>query len=119
MKIIFNIIQNKMSYRLYGKRYADYFPEEYAYFYLEGTGPHECSDCSFYGRIGGIFMGYCVKCSEKYNGYRGPGIVDENSIEENRVFFKKRLENYYKKRNNFCRNFLFIIIFMFIFNFFL
>ena len=90
--------RKKMSYTLNTKRYADYFPHYFAENHKKGTGPHECTECSYYGRIHGIFMGYCGKCAYEYRGYRGPGMEDksyrsiEQQIEDNRSFFTRKVK---------------------------
>jgi hypothetical protein len=84
-----------MSYFVDGKRYADYFPYRFAIYHYCGTGPSDCADCAYHGKVGGIFMGYCDDCSRYvYNGSRGPGMnkysgVDiYRQIDNNSEFFK-------------------------------
>ncbi len=84
-----------MSYIVNGKRYADYFPYHFAIFHTKGTGPSDCADCSYHGKVGGIFMGYCDNCArDVYNGSRGPGMnkyscVDiYRQINNNSEYFK-------------------------------
>lgn len=36
-------------------------------------GPKNCMGCKNHGFIGSIYMGYCKKCCEDYNGEKGPG----------------------------------------------
>ena len=87
-----------MSYTVKGKQYADYFPHYFAENHKKGTGPIECADCSYYGRVHGIFMGYCESCATVYKGYRGPGMTDifshpiEQQINDNRLFFIKKVK---------------------------
>lgn len=107
-----------MSYIVHNKRYADYFPKEYAHFYIEGTGPNDCSDCCYYGKIGGIFMGYCVKCARIYKGYRGPGMIDASSIEENKLFFTRKVKICQKKTTKYVYCWI-IILFLFLVYFYL
>ena len=106
-----------MSYIVHDKRYADYFPKEYAYFYIKGTGPNDCSDCCYYGKIGGIFMGYCIKCAQIYKGYRGPGMIDGSNIEENKLFFTRKVKICEKTRKYvYC---WLIVLFLFLVYFFI
>jgi len=105
-----------MSYFVDGKRYADYFPYRFALYHYRGTGPYDCSDCSYHGKVGGIFMGYCVNCSRHvYNGSRGPGMnkysdVDiYRQIDNNSEFFKK---NFFKVKVNIKKYIIFIILFL-------
>ena len=55
--------------------YALPFPEEWAKDFKPETGPANCSDCGTFGVWNAAFLGYCVKCAEKYNGERGNGFI--------------------------------------------
>lgn len=103
------------SFTVRGKKYADYFPRYFAEYHKPGTGP-ECPNCSFHGRIHGIFVGYCRDCAlYQYKGYRGPGmdctsttesIFDQ--IDENRRFFMKKV-NFVSPRTPLTRTFVFFV----------
>lgn len=91
--------KNEMSYFANdGKRYADYFPYYFANSHQTGTGPNECSECFYHGKIGGIFMGYCERCAGYiYNWNRGPGMNKFSNtdiykqINDNLKFFTRNI----------------------------
>jgi len=64
-KVLFYTYNNEL--------YAPTFPEEWAKDFKPETGPANCSDCGTFGVWNAAFLGYCVKCAEKYNGERGNG----------------------------------------------
>lgn len=101
-----------MSYTLNGEQYANYFPHYFAENHTSGTGPDECYDC-YYGRIHGIFMGYCTNCAVKYKGYRGPGmdknLTNEQQINDNRLFFIKKVK-ITKPENNWLQTIFWIFL---------
>ena len=49
-----------------GELYAPCFPHSWAENHLPGTGPKECSQCKTSGSWNGVFIGYCICCSQKY-----------------------------------------------------
>ena len=58
--------------------YHEKFPQEWATFQLEGTGPHECNNCADYGCVGDTFIGYCVNCAiYAYENTRGRGFINK------------------------------------------
>lgn len=66
--------------------YAPTFPIEWANDHLAETGPECCKTCKTFGFWNGVFVGYCTKCAEKYDGERGNGFVfygEEKQIIEN------------------------------------
>lgn len=105
-----------------GKRYADYFPYYFANSHQNRTGPNECSDCFYHGKIGGIFMGYCEHCARNiYKGYRGPGMNKYSNtdiyqqITNNSNFFtrlSKKDRDWQKCRYLFWKFGLFMLIFI-------
>ena len=57
--------------------YHEKFPEDWAICPKEGTGPGQCENCTDYGCINGIFIGYCVNCAlYDYDGSRGRGFIN-------------------------------------------
>jgi len=104
-----------MSYIVNGKRYADYFPYLFAIFHTEGTGPADCADCSYHGKVGGIFMGYCNNCArDVYNGSRGPGMNKYSSVDIYRQINNN--SEYFKLTNKKCskKYVIFFILFVII-----
>ena len=90
MNCTFNTATNKMSdqynpleiriqgnYYTYDNELYDIcFPKEWATNHEPGTGPKECIDCIKSGHWRGVFIGYCVNCSEEiYNYKRGSGFI--------------------------------------------
>jgi len=67
----YSINDNRICYSYYGIYYANSFQEEWALNHLPKTGPHECLNCLYYGTYKGIFIEYCLNCSNnEYNGCR-------------------------------------------------
>jgi hypothetical protein len=83
----YHTYEGYMKYYEYDKiAYAPTFPIAWAKNHLPNTGPECCKTCKTFGFWNGAFIGYCSKCSEKYEGKRGNGFVFYG--EE-----KKKLEN--------------------------
>ena len=60
-----------------GAKYAPSFPKEWANSHIEGTGPHDCQNCEYYGKWRGVFIGYCVNCAMyTYHSMRGYGFAE-------------------------------------------
>jgi hypothetical protein len=58
--------------------YHENFPNEWAENHEECTGPEECPNCSFYGCVQGVFVGYCGNCAmHVYKGSRGRGFIGD------------------------------------------
>jgi hypothetical protein len=54
-----------------------HFPREWAMFHTPGTGPKECRNCAKYGSWRGVFIGYCLNCSNYvYHLERGAGFYN-------------------------------------------
>jgi hypothetical protein len=55
--------------------YIGTFPAEWIETHAnDKTGPKECGNCAYFGRYRGVFIGYCLNCSDYvYNGERGHG----------------------------------------------
>ena len=64
-----------LFYRYDGAKYAPSFPLVWAKNHLPNTGPESCAMCKTIGFWNGVFVGYCVKCAEQYNGERGNGFI--------------------------------------------
>ena len=115
-----------MSYFVHGKRYADYFPVHFATFHKNGTGPVDCAECSYHGKVGGIFMGYCEHCARHiYKGYRGPGMNKYSSVDiyrqinDNSDFFSRKVTTFITKKEREWEKYRFAFwIFAFILFFF-
>lgn len=75
-----------MSYTVDDIRYDTRFPTEWAENHktIDGipTGPVNCKNCSFYGCINGVFVGYCSNCARDYNFTRGKGFCFDFSEQE-------------------------------------
>ena len=81
-------------YVIDGIKYDVHFPEEWARDhkdfkqespyedYLAQTGPEKCGNCSFYGTLRGVFVGYCSNCAREYNFERGRSFCFDFSQEE-------------------------------------
>jgi len=58
--------------------YHENFPLEWAQSHEDHTGPEHCLNCSYFGSIHGIFIGYCANCAiHVYEGARGRGFVGD------------------------------------------
>ena len=89
-------------------KYADYFPSFFSESHIDGTGPDDCYDCISDGVVDGVFMGYCKTCATRYKGYRGPGMTD-CSVDENRLFFTRKVLIVPEKKSCTCKNFTFVL----------
>jgi len=79
-------------YVVNGVKYDRRFPEEWATNHLSfsdghpdytlHTGPENCGNCSCYGSLRGVFVGYCSNCSREYNYERGGGFDLDYTQEE-------------------------------------
>ena len=47
------------------------------------TGPLYCNNCKYFGFYNGVFIGYCMNCSEEFCNARGNGLTDEEGVEIN------------------------------------
>jgi len=64
-------------------KYDSHFPEEWATNHLSfvvgesddiaSSGPEDCGNCTCYGSIRGVFVGYCSNCAKEYKYERGGG----------------------------------------------
>lgn len=77
-------------YVINGIKYDEHFPQEWANdhkvfeaddFSFE-TGPERCGNCSFYGSLRGVFVGYCGNCAREYEFKRGRVFCFDYSHEE-------------------------------------
>lgn len=101
-----------MSYSVNGKRYADYFPYHFALFHTKGTGPSECADCSYHGKVGGIFMGYCDNCArDVYNGSRGPGMNKYSNVDIYRQINAN--SEYFKMTRQWSKKYIILVVIVF------
>jgi hypothetical protein len=101
-----------MSYIVHGKRYADYFPYHFALFHTKGTGPSECVDCSYHGKVGGIFMGYCDNCARDiYNGSRGPGMNKYSNVDIYRQINAN--SEYFKMTRQWSKKYIVLVVILF------
>ena len=55
--------------------YHQAYPEEWAVFHKEGSGPGECGNCAEYASMNGVCIGYCANCATLYDGTRGRGFI--------------------------------------------
>lgn len=109
MNRIFNKVINKMGdqynpleIRIHGnyftydnELYDICFPKEWATNHEPGTGPKECNDCIKSGHWRGVFIGYCVNCSEKnYNYNRGGGFICRGVENKNAPFTSQPFKTY-------------------------
>ena len=63
-----------------GHKYCIYFPYNWVLNTKCGTGPKECDYCNEYGKLNGVFIGYCEDCATyAYDYERGHGFI--NGIE--------------------------------------
>lgn len=79
-------------YVVNGVKYDRRFPEEWATNHLSfsdghpddilHTGPENCENCSCYGSLRGVFVGYCSNCSREYKYERGGGFDTDYTQEE-------------------------------------
>jgi hypothetical protein len=77
-EFVYHYRNGKPAYYSYDEElYCGTFPENWVEDCLEGTGPKECGNCSYYGSWNGVFLGYCANCAQYvYNGERGQGFID-------------------------------------------
>jgi len=77
-EFIYHYRNGKPAYYSYDEElYCGTFPTIWAENHMEGTGPKECGNCSYYGSWNGVFLGYCANCAKnEYNGERGHGFID-------------------------------------------
>jgi hypothetical protein len=70
----------KRNYYVYDDElYTKTFPMEWAEDHIPGTGPKDCIECKKNGFWNGVFIGYCVPCSEQYKShYEGGQTNDQN-----------------------------------------
>ena len=73
--------------------YSEHFPVEWALSHGTfesrgrtdimgpGTSKHHCGNCSYYGSLHGVFLGYCVHCAREYGYARGNGFIDQGVID--------------------------------------
>jgi hypothetical protein len=77
----YSINDDRICYSYYGIYYANSFQDEWALNHLPKTGPHECLDCLYHGTYKGIFIDYCLNCTNnQYNGSRITECVDKNNL---------------------------------------
>ena len=69
--------EGKCTYYTYDEEmYAGTFPEEWVTCHEDFTCPKNCNNCNHFGSWNGVFLGYCVNCSEFiYKGGRGRGFI--------------------------------------------
>ena len=66
------------KYLYNGQWHHEKFPLEWAKSHIEETGPNECLNCSDYGSIHCVFIGYCANCAVYiYEGSRGRGFMGD------------------------------------------
>jgi len=77
-EMIYHYRNYKKVYYSYDEElYAATFPEDWAKDHFPETGPKECSNCEYFGKWNGVFIGYCVNCAKHvYQGSRGVGFID-------------------------------------------
>lgn len=60
-----------------GELYSTYFPKSWAENHHPHTGPKDCETCTWYGKLNGVFIGYCVNCAAcEYEFSRGHGFIN-------------------------------------------
>lgn len=60
-----------------GELYSNYFPKSWAENHHPNTGPKDCERCAWYGKLNGVFIGYCVNCAAcEYEFSRGHGFIN-------------------------------------------
>jgi len=76
-------------YVINGIKYDEHFPQKWAVDHMKGTddfcyevGPEVCFNCRYYGKIRGVFVGYCINCADEYNFKRGNGFGFKQTQEE-------------------------------------
>lgn len=63
-----------------GELYSNYFPQGWAENHHPHTGPKDCETCAWYGKLNGVFIGYCATCADEYyefsrgHGFAEPGV---------------------------------------------
>ena len=75
--------------------YAPTFPEAWAKDHLPGTGPECCAECKTFGFWNGVFLGYCVKCSDQYHGDRGNGFIFYGEEKKSAAYLENAAFNSY------------------------
>jgi hypothetical protein len=68
---------NRQYYSYDDELYTSTFPFEWTQTHKKNTGPKECRECAYAGSYNGVFIGYCVKCADLYDGERGPGFIEQ------------------------------------------
>ena len=73
----------KQYYTYNGVHYDIAFPLFWVLFEHPKRGPHNCSNCSEYGSLRGVFIMYCMNCAEEYNeeGYHVGYGSEGNGVE--------------------------------------
>jgi len=70
-----------------GDKYCIYFPYDWVLNAKFGTGPKDCNYCNEYGKLNGVFIGYCEDCAiYSYDYERGHGFI--NGVES--IDFEKK-----------------------------
>ena len=92
--------QFKNYYAYDNEVYTNTFPKNWAKNHLPGTGPRDCKMCQK-GGYNAVFICYCCSCADKYNGLRGPGLMNyfhqgENLTEENKNDPRAAMNSYMK-----------------------